>query len=75
MHVDPNLPDASPDVRRAMYEQMVGALAQLHNAPVRELGLQHFGNPEVCKKSISIGVCERLKIGIWSDTPCCSCTL
>ena len=47
VYVDPNLPDASPTTRQSVYKQMVHALAQLHNAPVQQMGLQNYGNSEV----------------------------
>nr|AWK67838.1 ACD [Dunaliella tertiolecta] len=46
VYVDPNMPEAAPDTRRDVYQQMVRCLAALHNAPVRELGLQNFGDPQ-----------------------------
>ncbi|KAF5842762.1 kinase-like domain-containing protein [Dunaliella salina] len=46
VYVDPNMPEAAPDTRQDVYRQMVECLAALHNAPVRKLGLQNFGDPQ-----------------------------
>jgi len=42
---EPDLPDSSPDERRALYDHMNQTIADLHNFDVDTLGLSEFGRP------------------------------
>jgi aminoglycoside phosphotransferase (APT) family kinase protein len=39
------MPDSNPAERRAVYFEMIDVLAQLHNTPVEDAGLEDFGKP------------------------------
>ncbi|MEM8592922.1 MAG: phosphotransferase family protein [Pseudomonadota bacterium] len=45
IHWDPALPDASPQVRRAIYDAMNAALAALHSIDPAQIGLSDYGKP------------------------------
>ncbi len=45
VHFDPRLPDRSPEVRRAMFEDMNRVLAALHDIDFSAVGLGDFGKP------------------------------
>lgn len=39
------MPDNNPAERRAVYFEMIDVLAQLHNTPIEDAGLEEFGKP------------------------------
>ena len=45
VHFDPRLPDKTPEVRRAMFEDMNRVLAALHDVDYVAVGLGEFGRP------------------------------
>ena len=42
---EPTLPDLEPEERRAIYDAMIGVLAQLHRIDYAAIGLSDFGKP------------------------------
>ncbi len=39
------IPGASPEERRAVYDELIDVLARLHNTPIADAGLEDFGKP------------------------------
>lgn len=42
---DPLLPDQTPDERRAIYDSLIDAMAELHQVDYESIGLEDFGRP------------------------------